>query len=73
MHARRGPADAGVTCERCGLSKASAARAVSEGWSRFEALRDDGETVYYVTVCKQCLTEAEEAGVWPTSPSAKGG
>jgi len=56
---------AAVTCDRCGVNQESRAGAIAEGWSRFEELKDDGETIYYVTVCPDCLTHAEEAGIWP--------
>jgi hypothetical protein len=32
---------------------------IAQGWSRFELLAEDGETVYYVTICPDCPTEAE--------------
>jgi hypothetical protein len=66
---------AAVTCERCGLSGLHVkgpGGAVSQRWSRFEVLGEDGETISYVTICPECLTEADEAGVWPTTPWAKG-
>jgi len=56
---------AAVTCDRCGTGHSSAVEAVARGWSRFEALKEDGDTIYYVTVCPDCLTHAEEAGIWP--------
>jgi hypothetical protein len=65
---------AAVTCERCGLSALDVrgpGGAVSQGWSKFEAIGEDGDTVSWATVCPECLTEAEEAGVWPTCSAAK--
>jgi hypothetical protein len=63
---------AAVTCDRCGTASPSNVSgfggAIAQGRSRFEVLRGDGETISYVTICPECLTEAEEAGVWPTSP-----
>ena len=54
-----------TVCARCGSeAPASATKAVARGWNRFEAISDDGETVYYLTVCSDCLAEAEHAGVW---------
>ena len=64
-----------VTCDRCGLSALHVqgpGGAIAQGWSRFEAVREDGDTVDYVTVCPECLTESEEAGVWPTPPPLTG-
>ena len=63
-----------VTCDRCGLSALHVqgpGGAIGQGWSRFEAVREDGDTVDYVTVCPECLTETEEAGVWPPLPPTK--
>ena len=60
---------AAVTCGRCGTESPPNVRgfggAIAQGWSRFEAVGEDGDRVYYVTVCPDCLTEAEESGVWP--------
>jgi hypothetical protein len=58
---------AAATCDRCGTGHSPAVEAVAQGWSRFEALKEDGETIYYVTVCPACLTDAEEAGTWPVT------
>ena len=64
---------AAVTCDRCGTASPpnvwGFGDAIAQGWSRFEVLRGDGETISYVTICPECLTEAEEAGVWPASPT----
>jgi hypothetical protein len=65
-----------VTCDRCGTSSAPSVEgpgdAMAQGWSRFELLAEDGETIYFVTVCPECLTEAEESGTWPTpSPGSR--
>jgi len=37
---------------------------MAQGWSSFEVLRDDGETMDLLVICPICLTEAEERGVW---------
>jgi hypothetical protein len=65
-----------VTCDRCGAKSARNVEgpgdAMAQSWSRFEVLREDGETIYYLTVCPECLTEAEEPGVWPKpSPGSR--
>jgi hypothetical protein len=67
---------AALVCDRCKEESSSnvggLSGALAEGWSRFELLREDGETVYFVTVCPDCLTEGEERGVWPVpSPWAR--
>ncbi len=59
----------GVTCDRCGATGPVQSEATAPGWSRFETLREDGETIDYVTVRPDCLTDPEDRrGVWP-SPS----
>jgi hypothetical protein len=59
------------TCDRCGTKPPPSVKgpgdAIAQGWSRFELLREDGDTLDLVTVCPGCLTEVEEAGVWPSS------
>src|SRR5918998_887692 len=54
-----------VTCDRCGAESRPKVRgfegAIAQGWGKFEALKEDGETLYHVTVCPDCLTDAEEA------------
>jgi hypothetical protein len=59
---------ASVTCARCGSETPpeveGPAGAASQGWTRFEGLKDAGDTIYFITVCPDCLTEAEEASVW---------
>jgi hypothetical protein len=72
------PADSSfqVTCHRCGATSAPDVEgpgdAMAQGWSRFEHLAEDGETIYFVTVCPECLTEAEESGVSPKpSPGSR--
>ena len=45
-----------VTCDRCGLSALHVqgpGGAIVQGCSRFEAVREDGDTVDYVTVCPE--------------------
>ena len=62
-----------VTCDRCGKASPTGVRgpggAIAKGWSKLEALREDGDTVFWVTVCPDCLTEAEDSEVWPISPT----
>jgi hypothetical protein len=57
-----------LSCDRCGTeSPATVAEAIERGWSRFEVLREDGETIDYVMVCPDCLTDAEDRrGTWPS-------
>ena len=67
-----------VTCDRCGTKSPPSVKgpgdAMAQGWSRFEQLGEDGDTVHFVTLCPECLTEGEEAGLWPTpSSSSRGG
>jgi hypothetical protein len=65
-----------VTCDRCGAESPPKVRgfegAIAQGWGKFEALKEDGETLYHVTVCPDCLTDAEEANASPISPSDRG-
>ena len=65
-----------ITCDRCGTKPPPSVKgpgdAMAQGWSRFELL--DADTMYWLTVCPECLTEAEETGVWPKpSPLSKKG
>jgi hypothetical protein len=67
-----------VTCDRCGTESPPSVKgpgdAMAQGWSRFEQLGEDGDAVHFVTLCPECVTEGEEAGLWPTpSSSSRGG
>ena len=65
-----------VTCDRCGTAPPPNVRglggALAKGWSRYEALKEDGETPYHVTACPECLTDAEEADALPVSRLSEG-
>ena len=65
-----------ATCDRCGTASPPNVRgvagAIAQGWSRYEALKEDGETLYHVTVCPECLTDAEEADASPISRLSEG-
>ena len=65
-----------ATCDRCGTAPPPNVRglggAIAAGWSRYEALKEDGETLYHVTVCRGCLTDAEEADASPISRLSEG-
>lgn len=59
-----------LTCDRCGRKATPSVHglprsAMAEGWSSFEVLRADGETMDLLVICPACLTEAEEHGGWP--------
>jgi hypothetical protein len=63
-----------LTCDRCGTKSPPSVHglprsAMAQGWSSFEVLRDDGETMDLLVICPVCLTEAEERGVWPLPSS----
>jgi hypothetical protein len=65
MHARGGLL-MGLTCDCCAKEFPPSAHgrphsAMAEGWSSFEVLRDDGETVDLVVLCPDCLSEMEAA------------
>jgi hypothetical protein len=54
-----------AVCDRCGIE--ASAEDAARRWSKFEALKEDGETLRHVTVCPDCLTDAEEADASPIS------
>jgi hypothetical protein len=64
-----------LTCDRCGTESPPSIHgrprsAMAEGWTSYEVLREDGETMDLLVICPDCLTEAEERGIWPVPSPA---